>query len=81
MDSQLLEEAEFALVLAYLKKLRRTKFYGIVELTLQAGEIKNRRAIESAPIGAMAAELLEEVPEKYRGVLRERYKDHKSFGE
>ena len=74
------DEAEFALHLAYHRHLKEKKFFGVVEMTYQAGELKHTREIAAHPIGALVMSLIDRVPEKYREHLKERYKGHKSFG-
>jgi len=74
------EEAELALLLAYHRQMRKSRYFGVVEMTYQDGEVKHRREIDSEPIAAMAARLMGEVPERYRAVLKAKYADHKSFG-
>jgi hypothetical protein len=73
------DEAEFALHLAYHRQLKEKKFFGVVEMTYQAGELKHVREVAAHPIGAVVSSLIDKVPEKYRAHLKERYREHKAF--
>jgi len=73
------DEANLALLVTYFRELQKAKFYGIVELTLQDGELKVSRETRSRPVAALAASIWAQIPGKAKKNLKERLKDHKGF--
>lgn len=73
------EEAQLALMVAYLRELQKNEFYGVVELTFQKGELKVSRETRSRPVAALASDIWPQVPQKARPALKEKLKEHKGF--
>jgi hypothetical protein len=73
------DEAELALMVAYLRDIQKREFYGIVELTFQKGELKVARETRSRPVAALASDIWPQIPAKARTPLKQKLKEHKGF--
>lgn len=73
------EEAELAMMVAYLRDLQKRKFFGTVEVTFQAGELKMSREIRTRSVGSLASDLWAQIPARAHDSLKEKLKSHKGF--
>ena len=73
------EEAELALLVAYLRDLQKRQFFGTVEMTFQAGELKVSRETMSRSVGSLATDLWSQIPSRAHEPLKDKLKSHKGF--
>lgn len=73
------EEADLALIMTYLRVLQEDKFYGVLTITMNNGEVKHIREDKTRPAPALAKELWDKLPDRVKPLLEERFKNQKTF--
>lgn len=73
------DEAGLSLLLAYFRQKQKDKFYGTIEVTMQAGEARHFRETRGVPAAAVASEVWAAIPDKVKKSLKDKFKGQPAF--